>query len=150
MAGFHARWIVWAIAIGSVASSSPAIADPTIRTVPPDGLVWEVTPEGVAFAALDGNRFAEPYMAMVRLPAGTVSPPHVKTAAMFGVVLAGVMTHAPVGAGLAETDAPAPLPSGAYYAVPAGLAHVSACISDVDCVTFLYQDGRFDFLPVQP
>lgn len=40
------------------------------------------------------------------------------------------------------------LPAGSWYRIPAGFAHVSACVSAADCVTFLYQDGRFDFLPV--
>jgi len=29
-------------------------------------------------------------------------------------------------------------------------SHVSKCISNVDGVTFLYQDGNFDFVPVIP
>jgi hypothetical protein len=40
------------------------------------------------------------------------------------------------------------LPEGSFYKIPAGLAHVSKCVSQIDCITFLYQDGKFDFLPV--
>ena len=36
------------------------------------------------------------------------------------------------------------------FGVSAGVGHVSKCISYVDCVTFLYQDGKFDFVPVNP
>ncbi len=116
-----------------------------IVNLPAEGLNWEVTKEGVGFAALEGDRFKEPYMAMVRLPAGLVSPAHVKTANMFGVVISGTITHIALGASPATEVR---LPAGSFYKVPADVGHVSKCVSQVDCVTFLYQDGQFDFLPV--
>ena len=64
---------------------------------------------------------------------------------MFGVMISGTMTHVPLGTAPTDGDA---LPPGSYYRVPAGVPHVSSCISDIECVTFLYQDGKFDFLPV--
>ena len=136
-----------AIAILASFGAIAAHADPPIQTTHPGDLAWEVTPEGVAFAPLVGDRFAEPYMAMVRLPAGLVSPPHVKSADMFGVMVAGEMTHVALDA---DADSAQPLPAGAFYRVPADVAHVSACVSEVDCVAFLYQDGAFDFEPVTP
>lgn len=123
-----------------------AAAEPEITNLAPPALDWATTPEGVAFAPIEGDRFAGAYMAMVRLPAGLVSPAHVKSANMFGIVIEGTMTHAPTGG---EADA-VPLPVGAYYKIPAGLAHVSSCVSTEPCVTFLYQDGAFDFVPVTP
>lgn len=108
-------------------------------------LAWQTSGEGVAFAPLKGNRFEESYMAMVRLPAGLVSPVHVKSAGMYGLVVAGEMVHMaddPIG------GAEKVLKSGDYYEIPAGLAHLSKCVSEIDCVTFLYQDGPFDFVPV--
>ena len=122
--------------------AGPAVAQPGITLVSPDAWNWETTPEGVGFAALDGDRFAEPYSAMVRLPAGTVSPLHVKSADMIGVMIEGTMTHT-----LANQPAE-PIGPGAFYRIPAGLAHISSCVSDVPCITFLYQDGAFDFVPV--
>ncbi len=106
---------------------------------------WQKTGEGVSFAALVGDRFKESYMAMVRLPAGLVSPAHIKSANMFGVVLKGTITHIAVGA---DASTEIQLQAGSFYKVPAGVAHISKCISDTECVSFLYQDGKFDFLPV--
>lgn len=123
----------------------PAGEATAIVNTPVSDMQWETTEEGVGFAALDGNRFAEPYMAMVRLPAGLVSPAHVKSSSMFGVVVSGTITHVAVDA---DPSTERPLPEGSFYKVPAGLAHVSKCVSETDCVTFLYQDGKFDFLPV--
>ncbi len=126
----------------SVATQS--FADTDIMLVNSELLDWDNSPEGVEFAALDGNRFEASYMAMVRLPAGTISPPHVKSANMFGVMIAGSMTHTTV-------DSPTPgeeIGPGGFYKVPVGLPHISSCVSETPCVTFLYQDGAFDFQPV--
>lgn len=117
-----------------------------IRLMPQPDLTWETTPEGVAFAALNGNRFEESYMAMVRLPAGLVSPVHVKTAGMFGLVISGEMVHMQ---DVQDAGAAPVLTAGDYYEIPAGLPHLSKCVSTTDCVTFLYQDGPFDFLPIE-
>ncbi len=110
-----------------------------------DDYVWETTPEGVAFSALQGDRFAEPYQALVRLPGGMSSPPHVKSANMFGVMLQGEMIR------YANGDDPAlarVIGSGSYYSISSGLAHISACVSDEPCITYLYQDGAFESLSV--
>ncbi|MEO9518272.1 MAG: DUF4437 domain-containing protein [Paracoccaceae bacterium] len=118
----------------------------SITLTPDTDLDWETTPEGVAFAPLHGDRFAGSYIAMVRLPSGTISPPHIKTADMMGLMVSGLMTHHPHPSG-ADAERIGP---GAYYHIPAGLAHVSSCVSDTPCITLLYQNGPFDFNPVTP
>ena len=130
-----------------VISFGVSAGDNTIENIPVSKFAWETSEEGVGFAALVGERFNEAYIAMVKLPAGLVSPPHVKSANMFGVVVSGTITHLTIGA---DSALEIPLLEGAFYKVPAGVGHVSKCISDVDCVTFLYQDGKFDFVPVNP
>lgn len=138
---------VSAIAVVSCAFAKTTLAAESDQIVnaPLAELNWHITKEGVGFAPLQGDRFAEPYMAMVRLPAGLVSPAHIKTANMYGLVVSGTIANIAVGA---DASAEVNLPAGSYYKIPAGLAHVSKCVSSVDCVTFLYQDGKFDFLPV--
>ncbi|MCY6381112.1 hypothetical protein [Hoeflea prorocentri] len=145
----HSRFQTRALSsfIALSACTMPALASEPITNAPPDQFAWERTAEGVGFAALDGNRFEEAYMAMVRLPAGLVSPAHTKSATMYGVVVSGVLVHTEAGVGKNEETR---LPPGSFYKIPADLPHVSKCVSSTDCVTFLYQDGRFDFLPVQP
>lgn len=133
------------LTLAFISAATPGLAD-QITALPSADLPWAVTPEGAEFAALDGDRFVEPYMAMVRLPAGLASPIHVKTANMFGVVMEGTFVHtASDGSDRAAQN----LGPGSYYYIPAGLPHVSACVSDVPCVAFLYQDGAFDFNVVQ-
>ncbi len=46
------------------------------------------------------------------------------------------------------------LPAVAIVLVLGGLAAFSeasetSCVSEADCVTFLYQDGKFEFLPTE-
>lgn len=124
---------------------SNAVAMEVLSNTPPAKMAFETTPEGVGFAPLVGDRFKESYMAMVRLPAGLVSPPHTKSATMYGVLISGEMVHHRI-----DTD-PAShvlLPAGSFYKIPANIPHISRCVSKIECVTFLYQDGKFDFKPV--
>ncbi len=135
---------ILALVAGAVAA--PATAE-EITLLGETDFAWERTPEGVSFAPLQGDRFTEAYQALVELPAGTVSPPHVKSANMYGVMLQGEMIHYPSGG---DPETARTIGPGAFYSIPSGLAHVSACVSDIPCVAYLYQDGAFDFVPVQP
>jgi quercetin dioxygenase-like cupin family protein len=133
-----ASFVAFAIAPLSVGAEKITLLDA-------DDYVWETTPEGVAFSALHGDRFKEPYQALVRLPAGTISPPHVKTANMFGMMLQGEMIHYIDGE---DPDTAKRIGPGSYYSIARGLAHISACVTNEPCVAYLYQDGAFDFLPI--
>ncbi len=134
-----------ALVLALTAIPAQAFSEEAVTNLPSNQLVWDKTDEGVAFAPLIGDRFVEPYMAMIRLPAGLVSPPHIKSANMYGVVVSGTISHLAVAA---DPSLEILLPEGSFYKVPAGLAHISKCVSRTDCVTFLYQDGKFDFLPI--
>jgi hypothetical protein len=59
-------------------------------------------------------------------------------------MISGKMVHSALDAA-PEDDVV--LATGAFYQIPKGLPHISRCVSAVECVTFLYQDGKFDFLP---
>ncbi len=117
--------------------------DSNIINLPVQNLKWNVTPEGAAFAAVQGDRFKGAYRAMVKLPAGLTSPMHVKSANMFGVVLSGTFSHIAKGA---DPSTEVLLPAGSYYMIPKNLPHISKCVSATECVSFLYQDGKFDFV----
>jgi len=137
--------IMGTISSAFLATNALAVDNNKLVNMPSSQLVWETTKEGVSFAPLQGDRFNEAYMAMVKLPAGLISPAHVKTANMYGLVISGIIANIAMGT---DPSSEVELPTGSYYKIPAGLAHVSKCVSKVDCVTFLYQDGKFDFLPV--
>jgi len=128
-----------------ILATEVSIAGSQIQNAPTEKLDWQTTPEGVAFAALVGDRFAEPYMAMVKLLAGLARPAFAKSASMYGVMITGSMVHSAVGSDPQEDIV---LSEGSFYRIPKDLPHVSKCVSNTDCITFLYQDGKFDFLPV--
>ncbi len=136
---------LFASIVASVVALESANAE-QITLLDANDFVWETTPEGVAFSSLQGDRFAESYQALVKLPAGTISPPHVKSANMYGVMLQGDMIHYVDGE---NPETAKKIGPGSFYSIPSGLAHISACISTEPCIAYLYQDGAFDFLPVQ-
>ncbi len=138
--------IVWVICSSSLTMQIYAKDQNQITSTPFSQLNWTRSKEGVDFAPLQGDRFNESYMAIVKLPAGLISPLHIKSATMYGLIVSGTMTHFAMGA---DPSTQIALSVGSYYKIPGGLAHRSKCVSKVDCVTFLYQDGKFDFLAVE-
>ncbi len=107
---------------------------------------WETTPEGVAFAALQGIGSLNPIKPWSNCLPELSDPPHVKSANMCGVMLQGEMIHYASGE---NPETARKIGPGSFYSISSGTAHVSACVSEVPCVAYLYQDGAFDFLPVQ-
>ena len=89
---------------------------------------------------------ADKHGAMVKLPGGVSSPMHFHSVDMHGIVISGTFSHIAEGA---DPSTEVNLPTGSYYLLPANLPHISRCVSDVECVTFIYQDGKFDFVPTQ-
>ncbi len=139
------KHIMKAATAATILMTASTSAEP-ITLIGSNDFQWETTPEGVAFAALQGDRFAEPYQALVKLPGGTISPPHIKSANMYGVMLQGKMIHYVSDE---DPDTARRMGPGSFYSIPRGTAHVSACVSDAPCIAYLHQDGAFDFLPVQ-
>lgn len=128
-------------------TQAPVAVQADITLIPSASFDWAQTPQGVGFAPLRGDRMLGPYFAMVRLPAGLQSPAHTKSAAMIGLMVSGEMTHVTADQDPVSATRIGP---GGYYEIPANLAHISSCVSAEPCVTLLYQDGAFDFVPVTP
>lgn len=76
----------------------------------------------------------------VKMPAGFSSPVHTHTEDYYAVVIEGVGTnHAP---GAKDV----PLPSKSYWFQKGEEAHVTKCLSKADCLFFLVQPGKFDYV----
>jgi quercetin dioxygenase-like cupin family protein len=80
----------------------------------------------------------------VRMPAGFKSPVHTHTEDYFAVVVEGVGSNHPVDA---EAE---PLPKGSYWFQRGEEAHVTECLSETDCLFFIVQPGKFDYVIEQP
>lgn len=75
-----------------------------------------------------------------KIPAGFVSPPHSHTGDEWGVIVSGVAVNGKVGNDV-------PLPVGSYFFQKAGEFHVTKCISPNECIIFLSQGSKYDFIP---
>jgi len=103
----------------------------------------DIIPGVVSFATVSGDRAKGSHGTFVRIPAGQATPPHIHGAAYHAVIIQGELEN-PI------TDVEASnvtLSSGSYYYVPANSVHVTRCAesSDVDCISYFYQDVPFDF-----
>jgi quercetin dioxygenase-like cupin family protein len=76
----------------------------------------------------------------VRAPAGFKSAPHTHTEDYYAVVLKGV------GANYQADGKAVPLPAGSYWFQRGEESHVTECLSDTDCLFFLVQPGKFDYV----
>ena len=81
-----------------------------------------------------------PHGTFIRMPAGFVSHVHIHTEDYWGVVISGVAVNGVPG----STDVP--LPVGSYWFQKGGERHVTKCISPNECVFFISQQGKFDYL----
>ena len=77
----------------------------------------------------------------IKMPAGFVSPIHTHTSDYWGVVISGVGANGIPG----STDVQ--LPVGSYWFQKGGERHVTKCLSANECIFFINQSSKFDYLP---
>lgn len=95
---------------------------------------------GPAYGDMQNSRHGT----FVRMPAGFKSPAHTHTEDYFAVVIEGVGSNHPV-------DAEAvPLPKGSYWFQRGEEVHVTECLSETDCLFFIVQPGKFDYVMEEP
>jgi hypothetical protein len=76
----------------------------------------------------------------IKMPAGFVSPIHIHTADYWGVVISGVAVNGLPGSKDIE------LPVGSYWYQKGGERHVTKCVSSNECIFFISQNGKFDYI----
>jgi hypothetical protein len=79
----------------------------------------------------------------IHMPAGFVSAVHTHTEDYFAVVIKGV------GANQLPNGKIIPLAAGSYWFQKGEEAHVTQCLSKEDCVFFIVQPGKFDYVPAK-
>ena len=80
----------------------------------------------------------------IKMPTGFVSGLHSHTHDYYGIVITGV------GVNTAAGSKDVPLPPGSYWFQPGGEPHVTKCISSTECIFFIHQGAKFDYLPGAP
>lgn len=88
-----------------------------------------------------GDLTKGPHGTFVKMPAGFVSPLHTHTDDYIGVVISGVGENALPGGEEIR------LPAGSYWFQRGKEAHITKCVSQTDCLFFIYQTGKFDYVP---
>ncbi|MBI3561511.1 MAG: DUF4437 domain-containing protein [Gammaproteobacteria bacterium] len=142
---------VLTFADGAIAAPDKIPSDPTQLNInmPVTELHWGSTgvtaPNGTGTlqaAPAFGDLSKGEHGTFIKMPAGFVSAIHTHTQAYFGVVITGVGVNSAVG------DKDIPLPPGSYWFQPGGKPHVTKCISTTECIFFIHQGDKFDYLPV--
>jgi len=77
----------------------------------------------------------------IKMPAGFVSDLHTHTEDYYGVVISGVGVNTQAGG---RNDVP--LPVGSYWLQKGGEPHVTKCISPNECIFFISQPSKFDYV----
>lgn len=98
----------------------------------------------VKMGAAWGDRSKGSHGTLGRFVPGASSPSHTHSVAYHGVVITGVMSNPFEG----QTNPPKMLP-GSYWYVPAGVTHVTSCISAEACTFYFHANGAFDFTPTK-
>ena len=76
----------------------------------------------------------------IKMPAGFVSKVHTHTEDYWGVVISGTAVNEKPGA------SDVALPAGSYWFQKGKESHVTKCISTTDCLFFISQNGKFDYV----
>jgi hypothetical protein len=132
--------LIAALGFGGAAVS----AGPGTMTAP-DEMEWrEISPGSpLKIVILWGDRSQGEYAMLLKLPAGFVAPVHAHTGDYYGVSLTGTWRHSFDGG---EERA---LPPGSYVFQPGLGMHGDACVGPDDCIVFIHQHAKADFIPKQ-
>lgn len=134
--------ILVALTVGAIAASGagPSVSTPvTELKFGPTGVSDGAHGELFAAAAY-GDLAHGAHGTFIKMPAGFSSKVHIHTEDYWGVVISGVAVNQRPGG--AETA----LPAGSYWFQKGGERHVTKCISSNECIFFINQAGKFDYL----
>jgi quercetin dioxygenase-like cupin family protein len=129
-------------AMGTVPTETAAEASTMVLTAAADIAFKPINPEqpeGPGMVPVSGDMTSGPFTALVRFPAGVMSPKHSHSASYSAAVISGSVSHG-------EGDA---LTAGSYWNQVGGGVHVTGCSSDTDCIFFVAMDGAMDMTPAE-
>jgi hypothetical protein len=135
--------LLLAVSLIAVAGVGHA-ADGVMKSM--DELEWVETSPGspVKRAILWGDRTSGgEYAMLLRLPAGFVAPIHAHSGDYHGVNLTGNWRHSFDG------GAERVLATGSYVFQPGMGMHGDSCVGPGDCILFIHQHAKGDFIPKQ-
>lgn len=128
-----------AYAGGKLSNSTPVTQLQYGSTGVTDGIHGELKA-----AAAYGDMNHGPHGTFIRMPPGFVSPVHIHTDDYWGVVISGVAVNGMPGSPDVQ------LPAGSYWFQKGGERHVTKCVSPNECLFFISQQGKFDYITDTP
>jgi uncharacterized protein DUF4437 len=136
------RTLIASLILASAGVPSLGHASNTSVNVPVTEMKFFDTGIGPLKAAPGFGDFSKgAHSTFIKLPAGFVTPLHFYTEDLYGVVISGVVAQT-VDANAADV----PLAPGSYWFLKGKAAHVTKCLSANECVFFITQPGKFDFV----
>lgn len=124
------------VAVGKVTKAPKFIAKEEVK--------WTDLQGGPKLGVLSGDMKKGPFGALMTLPAGFTSPLHSHSGDYEAVQIAGTSSHWLKNEDGTKAKKMVP---GSYWSMPGKLDHVSACDKGADCVLFIWQKTKFDFVP---
>jgi hypothetical protein len=141
--------VILAAAMGLSYAAGAAKAKKEAVIVPAAELHWEEYAPGTPLqvASLWGDRKkGGDYGMLLKMPAGFEAGVHAHTLDYWGVAVQGTWVHTVEG-----SDAPAKEGGpGTYVMQPGKQNHNDVCKGKQDCILFLHQHGKGDFIPAKP
>ena len=134
--------VLAAVSISAAADprANPSISTPVTQlTYGPTGVSDGIHGELNAAPAY-GDLAHGAHGTFIKMPAGFVSPVHIHTEDYWGVVISGVAVNGLPG------SADVALPVGSYWLQKGGERHVTKCISPNECIFFISQHGKFEYI----
>jgi hypothetical protein len=127
------------------AQDAPPVHETASVSIPAADIAFGKTGVKAAAGELEagpayGNLASGRHGTFIHMPAGFVSAVHTHTQDYYAVVISGVGANDPIGA------APKPLPVGSYWFQRGEEDHVTRCLSKTDCLFFIVQPGKFDYV----
>ena len=137
----HIKKIGTSTALVSVLFASSGIAAGVSVSIPVTEIKYTETGIGpIKVAPGYGDMTKGAHSNFVKIPGGFSSPPHIHSEDYYAVVVNGV-----IGNGMAGTQ-DIPLSPGSYWFQKGNEKHVTKCLSSTECVFFVTQPGKFDFI----
>ena len=144
------KWIAGATLLAVVAMSGYAVgAAGKASTIQPAAEAkWEPYAPGAPLqvAKLWGDRTKGAYGMLLKLPAGFEAGLHTHTADYKAVLVSGTWIHTDEGQ---EISAGKELTAGSYVVQPGKAIHNDKCKEGADCIIFIEQNAKGDFIPAK-
>lgn len=132
------------VAVGCVVGA-PLGAQPEGAWIKPlEEITWQEIVPGVDFGSVYGDFSKEAHGKLARFAPGIASPPHAHTHAYWAVVIQGTVTNPFKG----EEDPPEMGPGDSWH-VPAGVEHITACVSEEPCLAYAHMNDLWDITVVE-